>query len=67
MIQLADSNPGESVEGPQGMVRWVPNDAYAQAHNNKPEYADRVWSVSKNILPMRGNIHTYYTPSQSRS
>ena len=23
--------------------------------------------VSKNILPVRGNIHSYYTPSQARS
>jgi hypothetical protein len=26
-----------------------------------------VRGVSKNILPMRGNIHSYYTLSQARS
>ena len=43
------------------------NDAYAQAHGNKPEYAGCVRGVSKNILPVRGSIHSYYTPSQVRS
>ncbi|KAE8076681.1 hypothetical protein FH972_015315 [Carpinus fangiana] len=32
-----------------------------------PEYAGRVRGVSKNILPVRGSIHSYYTPSQARS
>ena len=50
----------ESVDGPPGTVRWAPNDAYAQAHSNKPEYAGRVRGVSKNTLPVRGNIHSYY-------
>ena len=64
MMRLADSDPAELVEGaPQGTVRWAPNDAYAQAHGNKPEYAGRVRGVSKNILPVRGYIHSYYTPS----
>jgi hypothetical protein len=45
----------------------TPDDAYAQAHGNKSEYAGRVRGVSKNILPVRGYIHSYYTPSQARS
>jgi hypothetical protein len=67
MERLAESDPTESVEGPPGTLRWTPDDAYAQAHGNKPEYAGRVRGVSKNILPVRGNIHSYYTPSQARS
>jgi hypothetical protein len=61
MKQLADFDLAELVEGPKGTVWWAPNDAYA------PEYAGCVCGMSKNILPMRGNIHTYYTPSQVRS
>jgi hypothetical protein len=49
------------------MVQWAPNDAYAQTHSNKPEYAGHVHGVSKNILPVQSNIHSYYTPSQVRS
>jgi hypothetical protein len=67
MIRLADSDPAEQVEGPDEMVRWAPNDAYAQAHSNKSEYVGRVRGVSKNILPVRGHICSYYTLSQSRS
>jgi hypothetical protein len=67
MIGLADSGLGKQVEGPDGTVRWAPNDAYAQAHGNKPEYTSCVHGVSKNILPVWGHIHPYYTPSQSRS
>jgi hypothetical protein len=67
MMQLADSDPAELVKGPEGTVRWAPNDAYAQAQVNKPEYAGRVRGVSKNILPVWGHIHFYYTPSQARS
>ena len=67
MKWLADSNPVELVEGLKGTVQWVSNDAYAQAHGNKPEYAGHVCGVSKNILPVRGNIHLYYTPSQAWS
>jgi hypothetical protein len=33
----------------------------------KPEYVGRVSSVSKNILPVREHIHSYYTLSQVRS
>jgi hypothetical protein len=49
--------------------RWVVGDdpIGTQAHNNKPEYAGYVRSVSMNILPMQGSIHLYYTPSQARS
>ena len=65
MEWLAESNPAESVEGPPGTLRWTPNDPYAQAHGNKPEYAGHVRGVSKNILLARGNIHSYYTPSQA--
>jgi hypothetical protein len=67
MKQLTESDPVESVEGPPGTLWWTPDNAYAQAHGNKPEYAGRVRVVSKNILLVRGNIHSYYTPSQARS
>jgi hypothetical protein len=67
MKWLVDFDSAELVEGPEGMVRWAPNDAYAQGHGNKPKNAGRVRGVSKNILPVRGNIHTYYTSSQARS
>ena len=67
MEQLAESDPVESKEGSPGTLWWTPDDAYTQAHSNKPEYASRVCGVSKNILPVWGNIHSYYTPSQARS
>ncbi|XP_059436829.1 uncharacterized protein LOC132169901 [Corylus avellana] len=67
MEELLENDPAEQVEGPHGTIRWTPDDAYAQAHDNKPEYAGRVRGVSKNILPARGTIHSYYTPSQTRS
>jgi hypothetical protein len=67
MERLAESDPAESAEGPPGTLRWTPNDAYAQAHGNKPEYAGRVRGVSKNILPARGSYRSYYTPSPARS
>jgi hypothetical protein len=67
MMRLTDSDLAELVEGLEGTVRWAPNDAYAQAHDNKPEYAGCVRGVSKNILSMRGHNHSYYTPSQARS
>ena len=68
MLRLADFDSAQLVEGaPQGTVRWAPNDAYAQAHGNKPEYAGRVRGVSKNIRLVRGYIHSYYILSQSRS
>jgi hypothetical protein len=62
MQRLEESDPAALVQGPKGTIRWAPNDAYAQAHGNKPEYAGRVRGVSKNILPVRGHIHSYYTP-----
>ncbi|XP_059436146.1 uncharacterized protein LOC132169072 [Corylus avellana] len=67
MEELLPNDPAEQVEGPQGTIRWTPDDAYAQAHNNKPEYAGRVRGVSKNILPAPGTSYSYYTPSQTRS
>ena len=67
MEWLAESDPAEATEGPPGTLRWTPNVEYAQAHDNKPEYAGRVRGVSKNILPAWGSIHSYYTPSQARS
>ena len=67
MERLAESNPAKSTEGPPRTLQWTPNDAYAQAHGNKPEYVGRVRGVSKNILPARGSIHSYYTPSQAQS
>jgi hypothetical protein len=67
MERLAESDPAESAERPPGTLRWTPNDAYAQAHGNKPEYAGRVRGVSKNILPARGSYRSYYTPSSARS
>ena len=67
MEQLAELDPAELAKGPPGTLRWTPNDAYTQAHGNKLEYAGRVRGVSKNIMPMRGYIHSYYTPSQTRS
>ena len=67
MERLAESDPAESAERPPGTLKWTPNDAYAQAHSIKPEYAGRVRSVSKNILPAWGSIHSYYIPSQVRS
>jgi hypothetical protein len=33
----------------QGMIRWRPDDVYAQALGNKPEYASRVRQVGPNI------------------
>jgi hypothetical protein len=74
MRRLEDSDPAALVEGPEGTIRWAPNDAYAQAHGNKPEYAGRVRGVSKNILPVSGThplvLHTApecYPPPPPRS
>jgi hypothetical protein len=65
MIRLADSDPAKLVEGLEGTIRWAPNDAYAQAHGNKLEYAGRVRGMSKNILPVQGHIHSYYISSSN--
>ena len=67
MKSLQATDSAAQVDGPQGSIRWAPDDAYAQAHENKPEYAGRVQGVGKNILPGRGNSHSYYTPSQARA
>jgi uncharacterized protein YaiL (DUF2058 family) len=64
-LQVTDS--ATQVDGPRGSIRWAPNDAYAQAHGNKPEYAGRVRGVSKNILPGPDNCRSYYTPSKART
>jgi hypothetical protein len=56
MTRLADFDPATLVSGPEGTIRWASNDAYAQAHGNKSEYAGRVCGVSKNILPVWGHI-----------
>jgi hypothetical protein len=63
MTMLANSNPVALIKGPEGTIQWAPNDAYAQVHGNKLEYAGHVRDVSKNILPMWGHIYSYYTPS----
>jgi hypothetical protein len=49
MERLAEFDPAKSVKGSPGTV-WL-DDAYAQAHGNKPEYAGRVHGVSNNICP----------------
>ena len=67
MERLVEFDTVESIDWPPGTVRWALDDAYAQAQGNKPEYTSRVHGVSKNILPARGHIHSYYTPSQERS
>jgi hypothetical protein len=67
MEELQPTDLAASSNVTQGMVRWAPNDAYAQAHGNKPEYVGKVWQVEPNILPVRGSIHSYYTLSQAQS
>jgi len=49
-----------------GTVRWHPEDEYSQAFGNKPEYLSRVRGVGKNVRPVSGTTHTYYTPTQER-
>jgi hypothetical protein len=61
MRRLEESDPAALVEGPDGTIRWAPNDAYTQAHGNKPEYAGRVRGVSKNILLGAGDTSTRIT------
>jgi hypothetical protein len=67
MTKLIPTDPAALSSVTQGTVRWASNDAYAQAHDNKPEYAGRVRQVGPNILPVRETIHSYYKPSQARS
>ncbi|XP_059441984.1 uncharacterized protein LOC132174328 [Corylus avellana] len=67
MRELIPTNPAASSSVTEGTVKRAPNDAYAQAHGNKPEYAGRVRQAGSNILPVRGSICSYYTPSQARS
>jgi hypothetical protein len=67
MLELIINDSVASSSVTEGTIRWVPNDAYAQALENKPKYAGRVKQVGQNILPVWGNIYSYYTPSQSQS
>ncbi|XP_059453484.1 uncharacterized protein LOC132184020 [Corylus avellana] len=67
MNELIPTDPAASSSITERTVRWAPNDAFAQAMGNKPEYAGRVRMAGPNILPVRGTIHSYYTPSQARS
>jgi hypothetical protein len=67
MFELISNDLATSSSVIKGIVRWAPNDAYAQALENKPEYVGRVRQVGLNILTVWGSIHSYYTSSQSRS
>jgi hypothetical protein len=67
MKSLQATNSVALVDGPRGTIGWAPDDAYTQAHGSKPKYVGRVRGVSKNILPGRGNSHSYYTPPQARA
>ncbi|XP_059441611.1 uncharacterized protein LOC132173941 isoform X2 [Corylus avellana] len=67
MEELIPTDPAASSSVTERTVRWASNNAYAQAIGNKPEYAGRVRQVGPNVLPVRGTIHSYYTPSQARS
>jgi hypothetical protein len=51
MKHLQETNSVEMADGPQRTVQWASDDAYAQAHGNKLEYAGHIRGVSKNILP----------------
>jgi len=62
MLMPTDSTKSSSIT--QGTVRWRHDDVYAQALDNKPEYAGRVRQVWPNIWPVWGSIHSYHTPSQ---
>ncbi|XP_059442057.1 uncharacterized protein LOC132174413 [Corylus avellana] len=64
MKELIPTDPTASSSITEGTVRWAPNDAFDQAIGNKPEYASRVRMAGPNILPVRGTIRSYYTPSQ---
>ncbi|XP_059436912.1 uncharacterized protein LOC132170001 [Corylus avellana] len=66
MKELLPTDPALTSSVTEGTVRWTPNNAYAQAHGNKPKYAARVRQVGPNVLPVRSSIHSYYTPSQAR-
>ena len=61
MRSLHATDSAAQVDGPRWSIRWAPDDSYAQAHDNKPEYVGRVRGVSKNILLGRGNSRSYYT------
>ena len=63
MLELIPNDLAASSSVTEETIRWASNDAYAQALGNKLEYAGRVRQVGPNILPVRGSIHSYYTPS----
>jgi hypothetical protein len=63
MEQLIPNDPGASDTVTEGMVCWLPRDAYAIALGNKPEHSDRVRGVGKNVWPVPGTTQTYYTPT----
>jgi hypothetical protein len=67
MVMLMPTDSAESSSVTQGTVRWRHDDAYAQAFDNKPEYAGRVRQVGPNIWHVRGSIRSYHTPSQPHS
>ena len=67
MLELMANDSTTSLSVTKGTVRWCPNNAFFQAFENKPKYANRVKQVGLGILLVRGNIQTYYTSSQSRS
>jgi hypothetical protein len=49
MKSLQATDSAALVDGTWELIRWALEDAYAQAHGNKPEYAGCVRGVSKNI------------------
>lgn len=67
MKRLAPTHPAASSSMTNGTARWHPDDAYSQAFGNKPEYSGRVRGVGKNVRPVSGTTHKYYTPTQARS
>jgi hypothetical protein len=42
MKSLQVTDFAAQVDGPWGLIRWAPDDAYAQAHSNKPKYVGHV-------------------------
>jgi hypothetical protein len=67
MERLAPTDPAASLSVTDGTARWRPDDAYSQAFGNEPEYSGRVRGVGKNMRPVSGTTHKYYTPTQARS
>ncbi|XP_059429119.1 uncharacterized protein LOC132162898 [Corylus avellana] len=52
MNELIPTDPAASSSITEGTVRWAPNDAFAQAMGNKPEYAGRVMDIVERMLWM---------------